>query len=983
MNRAVAIIGAACRLPGAPDVASFWELLLSGGDAVGQIPPARFDVERWYDPVPGKPGRIVTRVGGFLPGVDRFDAAFFGVSPQVAARTDPQQRLLVETTWDAVEDAGIPAERLAGSATGVYTSCWSASYWDMLRAAGVYDLHAALSAEPGGTSAGFLSHHLDLRGPAMGLNATCASSLFAVHAACRALRSGEIDLAIVAGANLLLSPDSYFAFSEAEMLSPTGRWRFGDVRADGYVRSEGVLSLVLKPLDRALADGDRVYAAIAGSAANNDGRTGGTMLAPGLDGQVGTLRAAYRDAGLPPGEVDYVEAHGTGTPHGDPVELAALAEVLREGREPDRPCLVGSAKSNIGHTESAAGLVGLLKAALVLHHGTVPPTLHVERPQPELADPASPLRPATGVRPLPARDRPPVAGVSAFGLSGASAHVVLTGVPARPDPGPREAPGYLVPLSAPNPAALAALAGRYADLLDAGAHPVDLSHGAATRRTRHAHRLGVVGTDRWTLAERLRAARSGMAADGVVGGRRTEARRPDVVFVFPGQGSQWPGMARDLLASDPVFRAAFAECDRAVLAELGWSPAQVVEEGRELTAVDEVQPVLWAVQVALAAVWRHWGVEPTLLIGHSMGEIAAATTAGALTPEQGAAVVCRRAALLAQLPASGAMWAVHLGERDVRAAIADWGDRVEVGVVNSDHATVLSGDADALDEVAAALGDQGVHCRRVPVDYASHGRHVDPMLPELAAALADLAPRRGRVPLWSTALTGPVDGRRLDAGYWVDNLRLPVRFADAVRAAVEHDRPVLFVEISPHPVLTAAIEDGIGAVDADAVVVASTHRDRPALESLLTGVATAYAHGYEPSWERLAPGAVAVPLPAHPWQRRRFWVEEATGREAPVPRPVFVDEPEHPLEPPAGGDAPAAEDLAHYLVERTSEVLGMSAHELDVDLPLHRAGLDSLLAARLRGRIRAELGVQLSVGDLLGGRTLTELADTLRTRTGA
>ena len=971
MNDAVAIVGASCRVPGAPDVSTFWDLLLSGTDAVGEIPPERFDIDRWYDSTPGRPGRIVSRVGGFLPDVDRFDASFFGLSPQAAIRADPQQRLLLETAWEALEDAGIPAEQLAGSDTGVYLSCWSASYWDMLRSAGMYDLHAAMSAEPGGTAAGFVSHHLDLRGPAMGLNATCASSLFAVHLACQALRSGQTGLAIVGGANLLLSPDSYLAFSEAEMLSPTGRWRFGDVRADGYVRSEGALTLVLKPLARAVADGDRVYASILGTAATNDGRTGGTMLAPGLAGQVRMLRAAYRDAGVSPGDVDYLEAHGTGTPQGDPVELAALDEVLRDGRPADRPCPVGSAKSAVGHTESAAGLVGLLKAALVLRHRAVPPTLRVERPQPVFDRPGSPLRLATERETLPDRGRPALAGVSAFGLSGASAHVVLAEAPVPPAPAPRRAArAHVLPLSAPDPIALAALAGRYADLLEAGADPLDVSFSAATRRTRHAHRMAVVAPDRAGLVDRLRAYRTGLTADGVVSGRHGTAV-PEVVFVFPGQGSQSAGMARGLLADNPVFRAAFAECDRAVRAESGWSPVEAIESGREPTSVDVVQPVLWATQVALAAVWRDWGVRPDLVIGHSMGEIAAATANGALTVDQGAAVVCRRARLLAGLPTAGAMWAVRLGEADARAAIAGYGDRVTVGVLNSDRATVLSGDPDALAEVAESLRAKGVHRVRVPVDYASHSPGVDPLRPGLLAALADVTPKAGDVPLWSTALDRVVDGTDLDAGYWADNLRLPVRFAAAVRAALTRGRPVVFVEISPHPVLAAAIEDGIGSADAE--VVAALHRDSPDAEAVLEGLAAAWVRGVEPSWTEVRRGAVAVPLPSYPWQRRRFWVD------VPADRPTGPVVPRQaPPVRAVEADVPPSTDFADHLVGLATEVLGLPVDELDPDQPLHSAGLDSLLAARLRGRIRQELRVHLSVGDLLGGRSLAELAEDLR-----
>ncbi len=984
----IAIVGAGCRLPGAATPAHFWELLRTGQDTVTEVPDDRFDIDRWFSPEMGKPHTIRSRSGGFLDQIDQFDARFFGILPNEAEQMDPQQRMLLEVAWQALEDAGRTAPELAGSNTGVYVNMCNSGYWDMLRAAGRHDLHAAMGGEAGGMAAGRIAYHLDLRGPVMALESTCATALLAVHVAGRALRSGEIDLAIVGGANLLLSPDLYFALSEAEMLSPTGRCRFGDRDADGYVRSEGAVVLVLKRQEDADADGDRTYATILGTAVRGDGRSGGTLTTPGVAGQEAVLRAAYEDAGVSPAQVDFVEAHGPGTPAGDPVELEALATVLGEQRDPARPCLVGSAKSNVGHLEGAGGMVGLLKAALALNHRELPRTLHVRTPLPVFDQPDSPLRLATERTPLTPIGRPALAGVSAFGLSGGYAHVVLSEAPV---PSPRRAraaavrPAYVLPLSAKDPTALRTLAAATAELLSTpdGPATADVCHTAGVRRTHHECRVAVVGRDRAELADELIA---------IAGRRRAApaaATAPRVVFVFPGQGSQWAGMGRELLRSDPVFAARLGECDRAVCDEAGFSVLAALESGRTLSTMDEVQPVLWAVQVALAATWRSWGVEPGLVIGHSMGEVAAAVTAGALTVAEGAAVICRRSGLLARRRAPGAMWAVQLGEEPATRAIGAHADRVCVGVVNSPHATVLSGDPGALAEIVAPLRAKGIHCSQVQVDYASHAPQVAALCPDIVRALDGLRPREGRVPLHSTVLNRVVDGTELDGRYWADNLRLPVRFADAVDAVLAEPGPVLFVEISPHPILHSAIEDGIEAAGAaSASVIGSLERDRPGAETMLRALATAYTVGCDPDWARLTDGGRFVPLPGYPWQAERYWVDDAGVWTSPV-----ISLPGHGRHrhvSPAGrfdehgdraGDVPGTpEECAEDLLRRASALLGIDAGDADRTVPLTHLGLNSLFAVKLAYQLRSELDITISVHELLQESSVRELAERIHDR---
>ena len=974
----IAIIGASCRLPGAPDVAAFWDLMAGERDAVGEMPPGRSAA------VPG-PGDLARSLvpGGFLADIDEFDAGFFGLSPREAIRLDPQHRLLLETTWEALEDAGLPAGQLAGSRTGVYTACLGSGYWDLLRQAGILDLYATLGAGPWQVPAGRISYHLDLRGPSLGVEATCATSLLAVHLACRALWSGEVGMAVVGGANLLVTPELYAGLDGVGVLSPRGRCRFGDAGADGYVRSEGVVAMVLRPLSQAIEAGDRIYASILGTGSTHDGRTGRTAIAPGQESQEEMLRIACQDAGVSPGEIDYVEAHGTGTTVGDDTELRALSAVLRLGRDPARPCLVGSVKSNIGHGEGVAGLVGLLKAALAIQHRTIPATLHVSEPNPVLAEEPAPLRLATRTQPWPGRDRRVLAGVSAFGLSGTNVHAVLTAGPVRSPGAARRdvTPAYLLPLSARDPAALRELASSYADKLNgatSAAALADICFSAGACRTGHDHRAVAVGTTGDTIARELRTFASGARARSVIVGPPQVTGRPRVVFVFPGQGGQWTGMGRQLLGECPSFRRRLRQCARAVERELGWSPEHLLARGLPLRDVVDIQPTLWAVQVALAAVWREWGVEPDLLIGHSMGEIAAATVAGVLTLDDAASVVCRRSRLIASLPRTGAMCVVQLGEDAAREAIGEHSGRVCVGVVNSEHSVVLSGDSAALGQVLGPLREQGVFCRDVSVDYASHSPQVEPLRAGLADALAQLRPRQASTPIFSTVLDKMADGTEFDGLYWMENLRQPVRFASAAGSALSDDRDTLFVEISPHPVLTGALEDIIDARAGRARAVSSLHRDRPGLESLLTGLGVAYVRGCTPGWRNLYPEARFTALPGYPWQRSRFW----PGR-APAAKEAAPGSGPDTLARGPGRPARSAEAVGKYLLEVVSELSAIPCHDLHSDVSLVSLGLDSLIAHELQLRIEYQLGVRVPIRYLTGTSTLAELTREVHRRLAA
>lgn len=884
MSEPIAIVGIGCRYPGGIDSpAKFWQLLCDGVDAISDMPPGRFDTAAYYSPVPGAPGKIATRQGGFVDQIDSFDSAFFDISPREATAMDPQQRLLLETAWEALEDAGIPRERLAGSRTGVFVGMWTNDYADYM-----YDRtrEIDLYMTTGGgrySASGRLSYTFDLQGPSVTIDTACSSSLVALHLACQSLRSGESTMALAGAANLIIQPEISIGYSRSGMLSPDGRCKFGDVRANGYVRSEGVAVVVLKPLKQALADGDPIYALIRGSATNNDGYSSGLLVAPSGQGQTMMLREAYRQAGVLPGHVDYLEAHGTGTPAGDPVELKALGAVLAEGRIPGQSCLIGSVKTNIGHTEAASGMAGLIKAVLALTHRTIPASLHFETPNPKIPWSDLPLTIVRKLTPWPDHGRPAIAGVNSFGVTGTNAHIVLQEAPSlsRRDRSDAKSRPLALPISARTIAAQKALAQRYSDTLAQidSADVQDLCYSAAVRRSHHEQRLAIVADSREGFAEGLEACLRGEQHPQVCEGQVT-AEPPKVAFVFPGQGSQWFGMARELLAHEPAFRAALENCDRAIFAETGWSTIEQLEAAESdsrLGEIDVIQPTLFAIQVALAALWQSWGIVPAAVVGHSMGEIAAAHVAGALSLEDAVAIICRRSRLLRRVRGQGAMAVVDLSLAEARATIIGHEDRLAIAVSNSPRSTVISGDPAALSVVIAQLEQREVFCRPVKVDVASHSPQMDPLLDELRAALASLAPRQSAAPIYSTVAGAIVDGSTLDADYWAHNLRQPVLFATAAQLLGVNGHTA-FIEISPHPILLPAIEQVLQQVGQQGLALASLRRAEPERVTMLTTLAALYTIGAPVDWSALFPaGGQHVYLPSYPWQRERFWYEHASA----------------------------------------------------------------------------------------------------------
>ncbi|MGC0335540.1 beta-ketoacyl synthase N-terminal-like domain-containing protein [Streptomyces sp. SLBN-8D4] len=940
----VAVIGVGCRLPGGVHgPADYWRLLTEGVDAIRRVPE-----DRWRDFTPFPP-EDAPRYGGYLDDIAGFDADFFRITPREAAVMDPQQRILLEVVHEALVHAAVPAASLAGTATGVFVGVSAPEYGSLT---GADPATVDPWAPAGGAlsvTAGRLAYVLDTRGPSMAVDTACSSSLVAVHHACVSLRTGESDTAIAAGVNLLLSPVVTMAFRRAGALAPDGRCKPFSPDANGIGRGEGCAAVILKRLSDAERDGDRVLAVIRATAVNSDGRSNG-LLAPNPAAQQALLTTVYARAGLTPAHVDYVEAHGTGTPLGDPIEAGALGAVLGVDRDPDQPLLLGSVKSNLGHLESAAGVAGLVKTVLALHHDVIPPSLHCAEGS-ALDDVR--LRVVTEGEPWPRYGGTAVAGVSGFGFGGTNAHAVVEewrpGVlPARPaeEPGAR-----LHLLSDVDEERLRDTAARLADWLrTATAHPADVARTLAGRTDRGGVRAGVVAGDRDELADGLDALAQGRPHGRVVTGER-DLVGPGPVWVFSGYGSQWAGMGRRLLAEEPAFAAAVEKID----AECGLSLYDRLASGSEPDRLEVAQPVLFGLQVALAELWRSYGVEPAAVIGHSLGEVAAAVCAGALDVAEGARIVAERARLLSRLR-GGAMAVVDLDDGELDALGRDF-PGVQVAVHSSPGQKVVTGEEPAVARLVRWLEEQGRAARSMRVVGAGHSPQVEPLLAELTESLADVGGRAPRVPVYSTVLDDPRGESVFDSAHWAANLRRPVRLDRAVASAAA-DGHRAFVEISPHPVLARAITDNVPG----ALAIGTLRRDADGCADFLTQVGALYCAG-----ERLPlPSGRVVDLPAPRWKHVRYWwTDRRTAAPTEVPR----------QEVHAERDTSVAARLCHHI----ATVTGHPAGRVTPATALADLGLDSLMAVRVRTALEREFAVELPLRDLLGATTVQEVADRLRT----
>jgi acyl transferase domain-containing protein/acyl-CoA synthetase (AMP-forming)/AMP-acid ligase II/acyl carrier protein len=972
---AIAIVGIGCRFPSAHGPEEYWSLLRNGIDAISEVPSERWSVADLYCPEI-MPGKTNSRWGGFIDGVTEFDPQFFGLSTAEAIGMDPQHRLLLQVTWEACEDAGLTLETLVGSTTGVFVGITNSDYGRIQLGCGSVGPYAG-TGSVFCMAANRISYTFDLRGPSLAIDTACSSSLVAVHYACESLRRGEATMALVGGVNLLLTPESTIALSQAGALSKDGRCHTFDARANGYVRGEGAGVAMLKPLTQAIQDNDRIYAVIRSTAVNQDGRSNG-LGAPNPDAQTALMRRAYARAGIPVRRVQYVEAHGTGTALGDPIEARAVGAALAEGRAPDERCAIGSVKSNFGHLESAAGIAGLAKTALSLHHRLLPPSLHFVTANPLIEFDKLKLRVPTQLEPWNTKDDAPrVAGVNSFGVGGTNAHVVLEEAPARPTPDQHSDNGtHLLVISAQTEAGLVEAAAAHEKLLAAG--PVALSaiaYTAAARRTHHKHRLAVVGKSVAELGKRIEGYVQGTSSVGIAVGRAVEAKKWRIAFVFPGQGTQHAGMARRLFETEPAFRARFEECDAIMAPYLGWSLCDELRRTKKQSRLkqdDVAQPMIFAIQVSLTAQWRVWGVVPAGVVGHSMGELAAAEAAGVLTLEQAAWVTSLRSRLIRDMsPVGGNMALVGLSMENAHAALADFAGQLHLAASNGPTASVVSGDSEAIETLILTLEAKGIYCLRVKTKGAGHSPAVEPIATALSAGLSTLRPSAGAVSFYSAVSGAIAAGETLGGAYWGKSMRAPVLFCPAVRRMVA-DGYDLFLELSPHPALSIHIAQVLQERTTDGLAVCALKADRDDREAILSAVGMLHVNGYPVALGRLyADPPVPVSLPPYPWQRREYWMEPDVSRAllyaSGLGRRAAAQDGDGAAGAAKSGGAPSS--IAEAVTAAWRSVLNVTPGLDDSFLDL---GGTSVSAAQMLFELRAMLNRQIPVQLLFRNPTLAK-----------
>ncbi len=878
----VAVVGIGCRFPG--DVAgpdSFWDLLVEGRNAISRVPADRWDADAFYHPDPLTPGRMTTKWGGFVSDIAGFDAEFFGITPREAAAMDPQQRMLLEVAWEALENAGIPSDSLSGSRTGVMMGVYFNEYQSMLAISPENVDAYSGTGNAHSITVGRISYLLGLRGPSVAVDTACSSSLVAVHLACQSLRLRETDLALAGGVSITLRPETQIAISAWGLLSPQGRCATFDAAADGFVRGEGAGVVVLKRLTDAVRDGDPVLAVVRGSAVNQDGRSNG-VTAPNTAAQCDVIADALRSGDVAPESVNYVEAHGTGTVLGDPIEFEALAATYGRG---EGACALGAVKTNLGHLEAAAGIAGFIKAALAVRHGRIPPNLHFSQWNPAINAPATRFFVPTENSQWPTTEGPRRAAVSSFGLGGTNAHVVV-------EQGPELAPvtehasdagvSTLV-VTGKTPQRVAATAAVLADWMDgAGAEVAlaDVAHAVNHHRARQTKFATVVARESAQAVTGLRALAAGQHAPGVVG-CQDGSPGPGTVFVYSGRGSQWAGMGRQLLADEPAFAAAVAELEPVFVEQAGFSLHDVIAGGKELVGIEQIQLGLIGMQLTLTALWRSYGVQPDLVIGHSMGEVAAAVVAGALTPAEGLRVTAARSRLMAPLSGQGGMALLGLDAAATEALIAGY-PQVTLGIYNSPRQTVIAGPSQQINALIDAVRAQNRFASLVNIEVAPHNPAMDALQPQMRSELADLTPRPPTIPIISTTYedldTLPV----FDADHWATNMRNPVRFQQAITAAgTDHHT---FIEISPHPLLTQAITDTLENTHHESMYrsIGTLQRDTDDAITFRTNLYTAdTTHPPQTSH----PPEPHPPIPTTPWQHTHHWITAAHASTAALEHP--------------------------------------------------------------------------------------------------
>jgi acyl transferase domain-containing protein len=999
----IAIVGMGCRYPGGVcSPRDLWELVLEGRDAIGDFPVDRgWDIDALYDPDPDHPGTSYAREGGFVESVCEFDAELFGISPREAMVLDPQQRLLLEVSWEALEDARLDPTSLAGSPCGVFTGVMHHDYASTVSRPIPVELEASVGADASGSLvSGRIAYSLGLEGPAVSIDTACSSSLIALHWACQALRSGECSLALAGGVTVMWSPKVFVGFSRQRGLARDGRCKSYADSADGTGWGEGAGILVLERLSDAERLGHEVVALVRGSATNQDGASNG-LTAPNGPSQRRVIRDALTNAGCSAGQVDAVEGHGTGTTLGDPIEAQALLATYGQARAEERPLWLGSIKSNIGHTQAAAGVAGVIKMAMAMRNRVLPKTLHALEPSSHVDWSAGAVRLLTEPVPWPGGATPRRAGVSSFGVSGTNAHVILEEAPTHTSPAE---PGGSESVPAPDPVAGAAGEGATHGVWREGAlaeqvlcwpisakseqgltaqavrlaqcvaqeprpAPLDVARALAYRPTLE-HRAVIVGDGRDRLYEGLETLAAGGSTSEVVRAAPRGARARQVVFVFPGQGAQWEGMARELIGASTVFAESIKACEEALAPFVDWSLEQVlmgVEGSPSLECVDVVQPTLFAVMVALARLWEACGVKPDAVIGHSQGEIAAAHVAGGLSLEDAAQIVAVRARALRALAGRGGMVSVAASAEQVRAFVEPFAGRVSLAAINGPRAVVVSGEPEALAELLGICEREGLKARAIPVDYAAHSPQVEEIREALLEGWAGIAPRSSSVRFFSAVTGGQLDTAALDAPYWYRNLRETVELECGTRALLG-GRPQAFIEISPHPVLGVGMQETVEDADRlDGVrTLGSLRRHDGGSRRMLSSLSEAWVEGVQVDWRAVfGESRDRVKLPTYAFQRERFWLEPGMGTEV----GDSVQMPVHQALGPPGWlarrltDAPEHQRKAlalELVLDEVAIVLGHSTpRALDPERAFQELGFDSVTGLELRNRLSAASGLTL------------------------
>ncbi len=909
-NERIAVVGMGCRFPGgANSPAAFWELLQNGVDAIVDVPEDRWDIRRFYDPDPGKPGKMYVKQAGFLQEkIDRFDAQFFGISPREAAPLDPQQRLLLEVTWEALEDAGFIPDQLRHSNTGVYIGGFTLD--NKLLQLGILNREAISAHSPVSSSMVMLSNRLsyffDFQGPSFTVDTACSSSLVSLHLACQSLLTKECNLAVSGGVNMMLRPEYPVAMCKGGFLASDGRCKTFDERANGYGRGEGAGIVILKRLSDALADGDHIHALIAATGTNQDGRTNGITL-PNAAAQQQLMREVIQKAGISPAQIQYVEAHGTGTQAGDPVEAESLGTVLAVGRSANAPPRwIGSVKTNIGHLEAAAGIAGVIKTILTLKHKAIPPNLHFNQPNPNIDLEALGLCVPQKLEPWPNHDGPAYASINSFGYGGSNAHAVIQEAPPLPalsspdndtfSQTNTETNGHLhiavsnlvstqdapliLPLSAQTESSLAVRAQQIAQMISehSDLSLADLAYTCAIKRTHHRHRITVVANSRESLLEKLTAVTQDKIVSGVTAGQVTID--PKVAFVYTGMGPQWWGMGTELLERYPLFTELLQECDHLWQKYADWSLLKLFSDrnGQPMAEPKYAQPANFILQVGLTELWRSYGVMPDGLIGHSVGEIASAYVAGVLSLEDALHLTYHRSHLQQTVAGQGTMLAVGLSAQAVISYLNGYTDRISIAAINSPASVTVAGDPTALEQLSATLTSQGVFNRPLQVKVAYHSYQMAPLKAEFLHNLTDLTANSPQLPLYSTVTGALVSSREQEPEYWGQNFEAPVLLSQTIETMAA-DGFNTFVEIGPHPVLGPSIQECLQAEGVTGLMGYSLRRKQPEEETVLTNLSELYTNGIPVDWSRRYPTGSLLTLPNYPWDREELWYETDQSRE--------------------------------------------------------------------------------------------------------